>query len=272
MVLYYSATGNSKYVAEIIAKELDDKTLDLRERIKSGDHSKLYSDKPFVLCCPVYVCEMPRFLMHHLAKQKFAGNRMIYFVFTCGGYGGVSGTMADEMFRNKKMLPMGHAEIVMPNNYVASDHYKPNDEEEILYRIENAAHEARAIALRIKTGRKLSARHIFLFEKIVTLPFTPVWTRLMQPSKPFRVSDKCAGCGKCAALCPVNNITLVDKKPVWNAPCAHCMACICNCPVEAIDYGDVTQKKDKYNIRRYLAMIHKEQRYAKNANEEENRS
>lgn len=255
MILYFSATGNTKYIAEIIAGELDDKLLDLRERIKSGDNSTIYSDKPFVICSPVYVCEIPRFLMKFLAKQKFAGNRMVYFVFTCGGYAGVSGAMMEEMFANKKMLPMGHSELIMPNNYVASNFNKPNEENEIIYRLEKSALEARIAALKIRHGRKLTARHVFMIEKLVMLPFTPIWVKVNQPSKPFHTTDKCIGCGKCEKLCPVNNIRLADGRPKWKAPCAHCMACICNCPVEAIEYGEITQSKEKYNIRKYLSKI-----------------
>ena len=57
----------------------------------------------------------------------------------------------------------------------------------------------------------------------------------------FYAKDVCIGCGKCAKLCPLNNIAIVDKKPVWGDHCTHCMACIGNCPVEAIT-GELKQK------------------------------
>ena len=255
MVLYYSATGNTRYVAEIIAEKLGDETLDLLERIRTGDTSVIRSKKPFVICSPVLVCEMPLFLMAFLKKLKVAGNRKVYFVFTCGGYSGISGTLAKTIARKKNMLYMGHTEIIMPNNYVANTHYGANDRDEILFRIENAKYTAQSIALKIKNGKTIKGRYVFQFEKIVTLPFTPLWTRFKQPCEPFHASDKCVGCGKCVSVCPINNIRLnADKKPEWNAPCAHCMACICNCPTKAIDYGDITQTKDKYNIKNYLKL------------------
>ena len=37
MVVYFSGTGNSKYVAERIAGSLQEKLLCMNERIKSGD-------------------------------------------------------------------------------------------------------------------------------------------------------------------------------------------------------------------------------------------
>ena len=69
-------------------------------------------------------------------------------------------------------------------------------------------------------------------------------------------TQKCIACGKCVKVCPLNNIRLTEeKRPKWQSPCAHCMACICNCPTEAIEYGDVTQKKEKYHIRKYLPLV-----------------
>ena len=253
MVLYFSATGNTKFIAELIAKKLGDESLDLIKRIKSGDNSVIRSKKPFVICSPIYVCEMPRFLISFLRKQSFAGNRKVYFVFTSGsGYSGVSGTFAKRIFGRKNMIYMGHADFKMPNNYVASNLIAAPDNDEIRRRIQDSAIKAVKTAAFIKRGKKLDSRYILLAEKAAIMPFTPLWTKFMQPSDKFHTTDKCVGCGKCVSVCPLNNIELKDKKPVWKEPCAHCMACICNCPKEAVEYGDITQSKIKYNIRKYI--------------------
>ena len=68
-------------------------------------------------------------------------------------------------------------------------------------------------------------------------------------------ASNCIGCGKCAKLCPLNNIKLTDKKPVWGNQCTHCMACIGNCPVEAIEYGTITQEKRPYNFGKYRYVV-----------------
>ena len=58
MVLYYSATGNTEYIAKEIARRLDDECVDLLDRIKNQDFTEFHSEKPFIICAPVYVCEM----------------------------------------------------------------------------------------------------------------------------------------------------------------------------------------------------------------------
>ena len=82
MVLYFSATGNTEYIAKEIAKQLDDECLNFLDRMKNNDNSELHSEKPFIICAPVYVCEMPRFMSAYLKKQTFSGSKDVYFIFT----------------------------------------------------------------------------------------------------------------------------------------------------------------------------------------------
>lgn len=254
MVLYYSATGNTEYIAQELAKRLDDTCINLLERIKKQDFSNLHSEKPFIICAPVYVCEMPRFLSAYLKKQTFTGNKNVYFIFTSGGYCGISGQLAKWMFRKKKMNYLGHAEFKMPRNYIANDSYPMLSKEEIIERIKTSYHMITPVAKAIQAGQKLKARHIFLFETIITLPFNPVWSKYKLVAKDFYSTDACIGCGKCATLCPLNNIQLKDKAPVWGDHCSHCMACIGNCPTRAIEYGTITQNKEQYNFGKYRAV------------------
>ena len=59
---------------------------------------------------------------------------------------------------------------------------------------------------------------------------------------------RCIGCGKCEKLCPLNNITLQNARPVWGTNCTQCMACICYCPTRAIEYGKKSAGKPRYHF------------------------
>jgi ferredoxin len=50
----------------------------------------------------------------------------------------------------------------------------------------------------------------------------------------FTADEKCSSCGTCAKVCPVDNIEIVDEKPVWQNRCENCLACYNWCPMNAI--------------------------------------
>lgn len=253
MVLYFSATGNTKYAAETIAKGLGDTAENLLERIKQKDYSPIHSETPFVICAPTIVCEMPRFLNAWLKKTDFTGSRELYFVFTSGGYAGISGFQGRLLALRKKMKYMGRAELKMPRNYIASNAYPELTKTEIEERIRDASARLPAVIAAIRSDEKLTARHVWLFEILITLPFNPVWSLLKQRTGSFTVNEKCISCGKCERGCPMNIIHLNEqKRPVWTGKsCSHCMACIQSCPVGAIEYGNVTQTKQRYRFEKY---------------------
>ena len=52
---------------------------------------------------------------------------------------------------------------------------------------------------------------------------------------------------------PLNNINMVDGKPVWGNTCIHCSACINRCPKLAIEYGKKTIGKNRYVAKKFIS-------------------
>lgn len=85
MILFFSGTGNSEYVAERIGKDIGDTVLNLFDKIRKKDYSALQSDKPWIVVTPTYAWRIPRIVTDWLRKTELIGSRDIYFVLTCGG-------------------------------------------------------------------------------------------------------------------------------------------------------------------------------------------
>jgi len=256
MILYFSATGNTRFIARELARRLEDEALDLTVRIREGDHSPISSQKPFVICSPVYVAEPPRFLLSFLRDTPLRGSRDVYFVFTSGGYSGISAFLCRRLAQSKGLRYCGSADFKMPRNYLISTAYPPLETPEIESRIRSACQKLPETAEALRAGGQLSSRHIWLWEILVTLPFVPVWARFRQGTGDFSVTAACISCGKCERGCPLKVIRMRDGKPVWDAPrCAHCMSCIQNCPAGAIEYGRRTQGLERYRFDKYRYVI-----------------
>jgi len=253
VVLYFSGTGNTEYIAKLIADGLDDECVDLFHRIRFNDKSPFYSKKPYIICAPIYVCEMPLFLMRYLKSTAFKGNKKVYFIVTSGGYCGSAKVQAKLFSIRKKLKFLGCAEFVMPRNYVANNRYSMDDEKTIRSKISSANKKVKQVIEDIKNERKLKSRHVWLFEILIIAPFTPLWTKYKLVAKDFYATNECIGCRICEKVCPLNNIKVTDKKPQWGTDCTHCMACISKCPKKAIEYGNLTNGKSRYLLKNYVS-------------------
>jgi len=260
MVLFFSTTGNTEYIAKKIADSLNDTALDLFPRIRENDYSEIHSDAPFVICLPVYVCRIPDFVENYLKRTELTGNRNAYFVFTSGGYAGISGPVGRKIVRKKGLRYKGCAELIMPQNYIATNLYDELEDSEIRRRISESSRTIEPITETIRKGGRLKSRHKWLIEYATVIPVSRFWQRYMQPVRKFYATDKCTGCGLCAKRCPLKRITMAQKyrdgasvqRPEWTGRrCAHCMSCIQNCPVQAIEYGKITPGKKRYRLRDY---------------------
>lgn len=246
MILYFSGTGNSEYVAKRIKVMIKDETLNLFDKIRKQDFSKLYSNQPWIIVTPTYAWRIPRILHEWLNNTQLVGNKDIYFVMTCGNNIGNAGRYLKEICNLKKMNYKGTAQIVMPENYVAM--FSTPSQEEALKIIYQAENEIDKIAAIIKSNNIFIQSKITFKDKINSSIINNIFYPLIVHAKKFYVTDKCINCGKCVQLCPLNNINLKYKKPVWKNHCTHCMACISRCPSKAIEYGKHSKGKIRYTF------------------------
>ena len=62
MILYFSGTGNSEYAAKRIGRSMGEEALDLFQRIRKNNYSRIYSEKPWIVVTPTYAWRIPRIL------------------------------------------------------------------------------------------------------------------------------------------------------------------------------------------------------------------
>ena len=246
MILCFSGTGNSKYVAQRIADALGDEIVNLNDRIKSSDTSPVETGERLIIVTPTYAWRIPRVVRDWLLKTELRGAKQAWFVMTCGSEIGNADRYNRELCTEKAISCMGTAQIVMPENYIAMFSAPQADEaRQIVAQAEPSID--RAIAA-IQSNQPFAPTRNNLYDRFMSGPVNPVFYRFFVKADAFRATDACIGCGKCVELCPLNNIRLENGKPVWGKNCTHCMACICYCPKEAIEYGKKSKGKPRYHF------------------------
>ena len=250
MVIYFSGTGNSRHCAKIIADRLNDTLYNSGDDIKNNKTADIFSDSPLVFVCPTYAWRIPHIFADFIKQSSFTGCRDAYFIMTCGDDIGNAKKYIKQLCNKKNFNLKGVLGIVMPENYFPM--FDVPDEKASREIILNAESKIKAAADLIKAQKPFEDGSIKLSDNIKSGITNILFYKLCVKAKPFHATEKCISCQKCAELCPLNNITLINGKPVWGNNCTHCLSCICYCPVEAIEYGKVSSKRRRYRCEDHI--------------------
>ena len=253
MILYFSGTGNTRFVAESLSNILDEKCV----FIPTSHPADLHIDgKYLIFSFPVYSWGVPPLVIDYIRKLPDAliseikkAEVPVLMVCTCGD----EVAEAPEMFRSawaeRGIEVKGVWSVIMPNDYVLLPGFDVDDESVEMSKLDSSPARVREIAQKITSGLcetdvergkwpRLKSRLVYpLFKK---------WG--INPCK-WSVSEECVHCGRCAAVCPVGNIKMTSGTPTWGKHCVSCTACYHNCPAKAISYGRATSGKGQYFCR-----------------------
>ena len=248
MIFYFSATGNSKYVAERIAAAADDRLVSLRDAVHSRSYRyEVGRNERIGFVAPVYFQGLPSILNFFVRKLVLTNyqDQYVYLVLTCGKWTGDAAEQMSKMLRKKGIPLFARFGILMVDNYAAAFTIPGKEEAaRILDEAEASIEEAQRVIL---------ARGIGDYNRCQG-PAPAVQTALMYPAylygrstKRFVVSDVCIGCGLCRDICPCGAISLSGGKPEWRKPkCVRCLGCLHRCPVEAIHWKKEDESRGRY--------------------------
>lgn len=252
MIFYFSATGNSRYAADYLARHFRDRTVDIAQALREEPRS--YPLQPgetvgFVL--PTYFYGIPVILHAFLDELQFETEERhyTYLVLTCGAMTGSAGDQFAGMLQDRDYRISAYYSVRMPDNYLPM--FNPPPPEKVDELLAAADRELDGIAADIELRMSGNCdHHRGPFPGLITKLLYPGYRRGRKTGK-FRATDACISCGKCAASCPCEAIQMKDGRPVWvESQCVFCMGCINGCPTAAIQYGAATKKRRRYQNHR----------------------
>lgn len=239
IVFYFSGTGNCLKVAKEIAKSLPNCKIVSMGKKHCYNLENEYDSIGFVY--PTYFSGIPLKVNEFVMGLNFNNNKStyVYAIATCGGAAGNALAQLGYILQNKGMNLSYGKKLNMFSNYVVIYNMSENVDK-------ITAKSDKALIPIINDIKNKRINKIGKPNPLLNLYYKMIASKIYNMDKNYNISDNCISCGICKEVCPVENIKLVNGKPIFGHHCEQCVACIQYCPKKAINYKNATQKRRRY--------------------------
>lgn len=262
-IYYFTGSGNSLVVARDLTGRLDGKIIPVASLL----HAESIQAGAAVIgiVFPVHNVVnggVPSIIRRFLAKLEGIASTYIFAVCTCGAGSGEALVNIEKLIKAKGGKLAAGFTVKMPFNcppFTKEDEQlkRFRDWDRQLAEVAETVADRREVKIKtinpvvnaalrplgliihssiLKNYRKLAGASDLAFDDAV---------KMIDQS--FTADNNCNGCGICAAVCPVNNIEIVDHRPVWQHHCESCLSCFVWCPQKAISGGILSGKTERYH-------------------------
>lgn len=252
MIIYFSSTGNSLYVAQKLANLENCDCISISNIMNKTNDNDFYTftlreDEIVAFVTPVYFCGLPDIVVKFLSKirfEKMSNNYLCHISMYGAMPGNVSSLFQKELSKYGLNLSAAFTISTIDTYIPMFDIPSENDIIDILEKMDTQI-EKIYDAIGNRQGNNLM--HL---NKISSKIMSNLMQRIYRKNKItslFSVGVNCIGCGLCEKVCPYNAIRIDNGKPIWTkADCTLCLGCLHRCPVSAIEYGKKTSGKKRY--------------------------
>lgn len=233
VMLYFSGTGNSKYIANLFSKNMDAKCYSIEEKIDFDQVIKEHNTIGF--CYPIYGSCVPRIMREFVIKyvEKLKNKKLIIFCTQLMFSGDGARIFMD-------LLPDGYGNVIyaehfnMPNNICNINIFPIKNGEETKKYLKVANKKMNSVCDDLKKG-KVKKRGFNKLSSFLGKSQSSHWPEIEENNKgSVKVDNDCIKCKLCVRICPMKNLDSNHKGIIQNNNCIVCYRCVNACPKKAI--------------------------------------
>ena len=252
MILYFSGTGNTQWIATKIAEAIGETLYNIPDLIREGKYDIILNkNERLGFCFPTHGWQPPRIVREFIKQMNIDEGGKPHYCWaltTCGDSMGETMTILNKDLSAKHLRAETCFSVIMPESYVCLPFMYTDSKEKEQRKIQQAQLQLGHI-IDVITNRQTSVVELEkgATPRLYSYVIGAYFNKKMVTDKKFTVdTDVCIKCGKCAKVCPVDNIK--GTPPVWNhnGKCTSCLACYHYCPVHAVNFGNITRKRGQY--------------------------
>lgn len=238
MILYFSATGNSKHVAKTAAAAVSQSLLSIEDAVRNGQNS--FEDEVIGIVTPTYYGGLPANVESFLKNSSFKAD-YLFFLATYGmKTGGVDRFAAKALGREFDAA----YSVKMPDT--CTYYFDVTDQEKIRQTLKEFENQIRTVISHVQNRDKGR----FVQDSLpmwIAKPFHGMYEKGRRTSH-LHVGSSCNGCGMCVKFCPAQAMEMESGgRPDWtHDQCIMCLRCLHECPQFAIQYDDKTSRHGQY--------------------------
>ena len=244
IMLYFSGTGNSKYIAELFCRYAGAECYSIEDGVDFDEIIRAHDTVAF--CYPIYGSRVPLIMREFVANYIpcFKGKKLIIFA-TQLTFSGDGARVLCDLFPENYIDVIYAEHFFMPNNVCNFALLRKTSDKNVQNRLKMADKKMERVCLNIKNGiikKRGFSSAARLLGKIQGKPwqgdsknaFAAERTMEYKAKHSVKIDGDCNVCGVCVKRCPMRNLENRQGKIEHNNNCTVCYRCINLCPNKAI--------------------------------------
>lgn len=244
LMLYFSGTGNSKYVATQFAAEMKADCHSIEEAMDFD--SLIHQADTVCFCYPVYGSCVPRIMREFVTKHREAlADKSLVIFCTQMMFSGDGARAFTDLLPCSKERVLYADHFNMPNN-ISNFWLLPIGDRERRRKLRAVNKQLKRVCGDIRKGI-VKQRGWSRFSHWLGLLQRKGWPKVEEKRRSsFQADTHCNRCGLCVKLCPMNNLELTAGGVAQRDNCILCYRCVNACPQKAAMVLLHTKPKRQY--------------------------